>query len=171
MKSTLQQLKEMNACSPGVKAFAEIVPNGFDGEWSPAMQAICLGTSLKEYLGWAVDYGLLSWCPMTKWHLQGADLQGADLQGASDGRCIAKASKLAELGRKVDKFESDNTITIFEDGKNFIIEAQGLAAEVWDSGEEASNRDDALSAAESMADVAEEHHGGLRPLIQWRCDQ
>jgi hypothetical protein len=83
MKITTDDLIHAAACDSGIEVFKSVFPNGFDGKWTPMMQALCLGTRLRKYLQWAVDAGLLPGLHrMTGWDLRGANLTGANLAGA-----------------------------------------------------------------------------------------
>lgn len=80
MEISVYDLSRANACSEGLKAFITIFPDGFLGEWTPTMQALCLGTELRKYLQWAVNVELLPGLhPMAGWDLRGVNLSLADL--------------------------------------------------------------------------------------------
>lgn len=88
----ISHLKSLDACAPGVEDFIALLPDGWDGDFSPLAQALCLGEwlcpdgqrhSLQRWLGWARDYDLVVIHPMAGWDLRGANLRDANLGDAN----------------------------------------------------------------------------------------
>ncbi len=97
MKITTNNLIHADACNSGIMAFGGIFPDGFDGEWTPTMQALCFGTELRRFLYWAKEVELLPCLyPMTGWDLRGADLYCADLRCAVLNEADLRGADLRE---------------------------------------------------------------------------
>lgn len=79
MKITLETLRAAGANCEGLDEFAQIFPNGFDGEFCQTMQYLILGTPLRKHLGWAWLHKLLPQWSMAYTNFAGANLREADL--------------------------------------------------------------------------------------------
>lgn len=87
IRITAEQLRQMEACKPGVEEFETWFGCVLEGDYRPACQAFALATPMRKWLGWAWLHGLIPMFPMRGWDLRGAhlwdvDVWRADLSGA-----------------------------------------------------------------------------------------
>jgi len=102
---TKKQLADLDACSEGVKALANVMGQGdsWTVEWTREKQIELMLTPVGKFIGWAYDEGLI---PL--WSMNGASLVGASLDGArldrakiclcGNGPCVRLRDVLAAAG-------------------------------------------------------------------------
>ena len=80
---TIEQLREKNACTPGMTDFIAIYPSGIASiDWTRQTMIDMLKSPLRKWIGWAYKRCLLPYWSLCEADLSGADLRGADLSEA-----------------------------------------------------------------------------------------
>ena len=113
MRITTEILEDLEACTEGVEAFKKAYPDGWEGEWTEALQLKVLLSPLNKYLGWAWWEKLLP-----QWNLSNANLRYADLSNADLRYADLRNANLsnADLSNANLRYANTNEYTRFPEG-------------------------------------------------------